>query len=224
MTKEGFWARFDKIYLGHDHDSAGDRMAEKLSEFILKDCYRVKCPSTYASAKYHADGTIKHESEWGADWTDFFKSDGCFEEFLSLMDEAPICSTKIDLAETSDNLVTEGRFNVAPVEINGAYINCRMYYPVQTLVRKKEVDEYGIEYFSERYETVVVRSDGTVHKAVKSPAPRGTPDSERVIRLSDGTLIRSEPRPNDFGTWKWNNIEAYKYQLKSKHVFITKTL
>lgn len=209
MTKEGFWARFDKIYLGHDHDSAGDRMAEKLSELILKDCYRVKCPASYALAKYNADGSIKPDSEWGADWTDFFKADSCIEEFLSLLDDAPICATKIDLVEGSNNFLAEGRFNVAPVDINGAYINERMYYPVQTLVRKKEIDEYGAEYFSERYETVVVRSDATVHKAIKSPAPRGTPDSERVIRLSDGTLIRSEPKPNDFCTWKWSNIEAY---------------
>ena len=84
-----------------------------------------------------------------------------------------------------------------------------MYYPIQTLIRQKSVNEYGKEYFLERYETVVVRSDATVHKAIKSPAPRGTPDSERVIRLSDGTLIRSEPKPNDFCTWKWSNIEAY---------------
>ena len=209
MRSEGFWSRFEKIYLGHDHDSAGDRMAEKLSELILKDCYRVKCPASYAPAKYSADGTIKPDSEWGADWTDFFKADSCIEEFLSLLNDSPICATKIDFAEGSNNFLAEGRFNVAPVDINGAYINERMYYPVQTLVRKKEIDEYGVEYFSERYETVVVRSDATVHKAIKSPAPRGTPDSERVIRLSDGTLIRSEPKPNDFCTWKWSNIEAY---------------
>lgn len=50
-----------------------------------------------------------------------------------------------------------------------------------------------------------------------SPAPKGTPDSERVVRLSDGTLIRSEPKANDYGTWKWNNIDAYiKGKLKSQ--------
>ena len=41
---ESFWGKFDKIYLGHDHDSAGDRIAEKLTKYIPKDCYRVKCP------------------------------------------------------------------------------------------------------------------------------------------------------------------------------------
>ena len=84
-----------------------------------------------------------------------------------------------------------------------------MYYPIQTLIRQKSVNEYGKEYFLERYETVVVRSDRTIHKAIKSPAPPNTPDSERVIRLSDGTLIRSEPKPTEFSTWKWNNIDAF---------------
>lgn len=84
-------------------------------------------PTTYAPAKYNPDGTIKRENEWGADWTDFFKSDGCIEEFLSLLSDAPICSTTINVAEESDNLLSEGRSNVAPVDINGAYINGRMY-------------------------------------------------------------------------------------------------
>lgn len=213
---ESFWGKFDKIYLGHDHDSAGDRIAEKLTEYIPKDCYRVKCPISYAqNAKYTASGEVKPQSEWGADWTDFFKADSCIEEFLALLDDAPTCTTKIDESEHQDNFNIEGRFNVSPTDINNAYINGKMYYPIQTLVRKKEFDEYNQEYFVERYETVVVRSDGTVHKAVKSPAPKGTPDSERVVRLSDGTLIRSEPKANDYGTWKWNNIDAYiKGKLK----------
>ena len=213
---ESFWGKFDKIYLGHDHDSAGDRIAEKLTEYIPKDCYRVKCPISYAqNAKYTASGEVKPQSEWGADWTDFFKADSCIEEFLALLDDALTCTTKIDESEHQDNFNIEGRFNVSPTDINNAYINGKMYYPIQTLVRKKEFDEYNQEYFVERYETVVVRSDGTVHKAVKSPAPKGTPDSERVVRLSDGTLIRSEPKANDYGTWKWNNIDAYiKGKLK----------
>ncbi len=209
MQEPEFWIGFDKIYLGHDHDSAGDKIAEKLSDFIPKDCYRVKCPSHYAKAKYSANGEIKPASEWGADWTDFFKADSCIEEFLNLLEEAPICDTKLEDADLQSTLNVEGRFNVAPIDINNAFIGGRMYYPIQTLVRQKNVDEYGKEYFLERYETVVVRSDGTIHKAIKSPAPPNTPDSERVIRLSDGTLIRSEPKPTEFSTWKWNNIDAF---------------
>lgn len=83
----------------------------------------------------------------GADWTDFFKADSCIEEFLSLLNDSPICATKIDFAEGSNNFLAEGRFNVAPVDINGAYINERMYYPVQTLVRKKRLMNMGWNTF-----------------------------------------------------------------------------
>lgn len=205
MKNANFWTKFEKIYLGHDHDSAGNKIAEKLSEFIPLECYRILCPSHYAPIKYNSDGSEKPENEWGADWTDFFKRDSCIEEFLSLLEEAEPIS--LDVKE-EDNL-SEGRFNVAPVDINGAYLNKKMYYPVQTLVRQKQTDDYQNTYYVERYETVVVRSDATVHKAVMSPAPKGTPDSERVIRLSDGTLIRSAPKPNEFGTWNWSSINDY---------------
>lgn len=66
LSKMKVLGKFDKIYLGHDHDSAGDRIAEKLTEYIPKDCYRVKCPISYAqNAKYTASGEVKPQSEWG---------------------------------------------------------------------------------------------------------------------------------------------------------------
>ena len=212
MKNPDFWAKFDKIYLTQDFDKAGDTMAEKISEFIVGDCYRVRCPAHYANPKFEKDGTEKPSDQWGADWTDFFRSDGCIDEFLSLLEEAPVCSITVETIDNNDPFNVKnavGRFHVAPIDINGAYINRKMYYPVQTLMRKKETDEYGQEYISERYETVVVSSDGVINKSVKSPAPPGTPDSERVIRLTDGTLIRAEPKPNDYSSWSWNSIESY---------------
>ena len=41
----------------------------------------------------------------------------------------------------------------------------------------------------ERLEVVVVRSDGAVLHTMKTKAQKGTPDSQRVLRLSDGTLV-----------------------------------
>ena len=208
MKNESFWTRFETIYLAHDHDSAGDVMAEKLMPFIGRDAFRLKVPPHFAKPKYSVDGVLKDESEWGADWTDFFKANPGKTEFINHIQNAPLFSIRLEKASSNEEL-SVGRFNVAPVDINGAYLNGFMYYPIQTLVRKQEEDEYGSSFVSERYETVVVRSDKTVHKAIKSPAPKGTPDSERVIRLTDGTLIRSEPKANDYGTWKWNHIDAY---------------
>lgn len=61
----------------------------------------------------------------------------------------------------------------------------------------------------ERLETVVVRSDRTVHSAVLTPAPKGTRERERVMRLTDGTLIDREPQANKYGTWSWPSIKTY---------------
>ena len=203
-----FWQKFEKIYLGHDHDSAGDKMAEIISQFALKDCYRVKCPVEYANPKYDANGIEKDSSEWGADWTDFFKKDGCIELFTSLLDEAEICSTKIT-ESFEDDLLKEGTFDYKPIDINNAYINGFMYYPVETFERKIRVDEYGNKHPLELRKTVIVRSDAVTLSAIKMQAPEGTPDSKRIVRLSDGTLIRSEPSVNEYATWEWASISAY---------------
>ena len=56
---------------------------------------------------------------------------------------------------------------------------------------------------------MVVRSDGTVHSAVLTDAPRGTRERDRVMRLTDGTLIDREPQPNRYGTWSWPSIKTY---------------
>jgi hypothetical protein len=60
----------------------------------------------------------------------------------------------------------------------------------------------------ERRETVVVRSDRTVHQAIWSQPPQNTRHQDRVIRLA-GILIDHEPRHNKYGTWSWPSIKAY---------------
>lgn len=42
---------------------------------------------------------------------------------------------------------------------------------------------------TERLETVVVKSDQTVHTMAIRPAPKGTRFEDRVLRLTDGTLV-----------------------------------
>jgi hypothetical protein len=99
------------------------------------------------------------------------------------------------------------------VNINGAYHNGHLYYPVQILSRTSDVapGEGGTNVVRdvERLETVVVRSDRTVHSAVVTAAPRGTREKDRVMRLTDGTLVDREPQPNKYGTWSWPSIRDY---------------
>lgn len=67
----------------------------------------------------------------------------------------------------------------------------------------------GIVRQVERLETVVVKSDRTVHTTVMTPAPKGTRFEDRVMRLTDGTLIDRAPTPNRYGSWSWHSIKAY---------------
>jgi hypothetical protein len=99
-----------------------------------------------------------------------------------------------------------------PVDINGAYLSGRLYYGVQTLVRDFEIvrhpDGREEEIATERQEAVVVRSDRTVHTAIRSKMPRQASADAAVWRLG-GTLISGPPRANRWATWRWPSIHAY---------------
>lgn len=189
-----FWARWEKVYLGQDNDEAGDHVASKLAELLERDAHRVLVPKWY-----------------GKDWTDFWQAGGDVAEFFQILDEAQVISLKVKDGEDLDQ--GYGRFAYKPININGAYHNGHLYYAVQTLNRgvditRKETGE-EVVHDVERLETVVVRSDRTVHSANWATAPKGTRDRERVLRLTDGTLIDREPQANKYGTWMWPSIKAY---------------
>lgn len=191
----GFWSRWNNIYFGHDNDDAGDLTAARLAEFIGKEARRVSVPKWY-----------------GKDWTDFWQAGGDRAEFNQLLEEAPPVSIKVNTGD-KDEPSGYGRFAYKPLNINGAFHNSHLYYTVEILNRGVDIvrQESGEDVVRdvERLETVVVRSDRTVHSATWAPAPKGTRDRERVMRLSDGTLIDREPRPNKYGTWSWPSINAY---------------
>lgn len=188
-----FWARWDTVYFGQDNDEAGDLVALKLAELVGREARRVSVPRWY-----------------GKDWTDFWQSGGDVSEFAQLLDEAPVVSLRIQPEEDAPGY---GRFAYRPVNINGAFHGGHLYYTVQTLnrgvdVSRKETGE-EVVHDVERLETVVVRSDRTVHSAVWAAAPKGTREKERVLRLTDGTLIDREPQANKYGTWSWDSIKTY---------------
>ncbi len=189
-----FWAQWEKVYFGQDNDAAGDHVASKLAEFTGREIRRVSVPKWY-----------------GKDWTDFWQSGGDLPEFLQLLEEAPVVSLKIQSDESA--ALGYGRFAYAPLNINGAFHNGHLYYTVQILNRGVDIERKttGEEVVVdvERLETVVVRSDRTVHSAQWAAAPKGTKERERVLRLTDGTLVDREPQANKYGTWSWPSINAY---------------
>ena len=93
-------------------------------------------------------------------------------------------------------LVTAGRIPIEqmdvgqqqPVDIGGAYVNGYLYYPYRF---KRTLVEDGVEL--SRYETRVLRSDGVSLGYSYKPAPKGTPQEDRVLALEDGTDITKVP-------------------------------
>ncbi len=188
-----FWAKWSAVYLAQDNDEAGDKIAERVLEFVGREARRIRVPA-----------------DLGKDWTDFWQNGGTIEYFKELLDEAPVASVAISVVEPKHSVLDGppriGRFSHRPVDINGAYVNGHLYYPTETHVIRRD-EETGM--MVERVETMVVRSDRTTHTAFYAPAPPGTPLHKRILKLSDGTVIVKEPRASTHHTWDFEAILAY---------------
>lgn len=105
-------------------------------------------------------------------------------------------------------IMHEGFHGYAPANVNNSYNNGFLYYPVQTVIAKLE-SVNGTEKLAEKIETVVIRSDRTMQRITKSERLNEGDVGHDVLRLTDGTLIHTPPKPNNHGTWKWQYIEAF---------------
>jgi hypothetical protein len=196
----GFWRRWDEVYLGHENSEAGEHVVAKLLKLMGRQARRAAAPSQY-----------------GKGWTDFWQCGGTPDEFVRLLAEAPAVEHRELITEITDRGAAgadaAGAYAYDPVDVNGAFHRGHLYYPVRILQRGREAgraasgrdDAFPVEWL----ETVVVKSDRTVHRAEWVAAPRGKRSQDRVLRLDDGTLIDREPQPNKYGTWSWPSIKKY---------------
>ena len=188
-----FWARWAAVYLAHGADDESDALAAQLAGLTGREARRLRPPG----------GGVYT-------WVDFWQNGGTVEQFRELVEAAPAVSQPIGTSVSEEQL---GRVPYEPVDINGAFHNGHLYCTVQTLNRALAVEANttgsGTLEVLENLETVVVRSDHTVHTAVWAKAPRGTRQQDRVLRLTDGTLIDREPRPNRYATWSWPSVKAF---------------
>ena len=98
-----------------------------------------------------------------------------------------------------------GDFAASTISLHGGVADGRMYYPFM-IERRRSVGGGGLVC---SYETIVLRSDGAVLEARTLPAPPGTPASQRVHCLTDGTRISSPPTPSTTATWSLASIQAF---------------
>lgn len=189
-----YWERFEHVFAGHDNDKAdpltgrraGDEHAKAIARVAERDIRRVTPPGV-------------------KDWNDWVLAGHTVEEFKLLLDESEAINV-IEKVEDDDG-ESLGRFAADPVSIVGEYHNGYLYEAVRTLVRERSEASGEVV---EHYNTIVIRSDRTQHRAQVMKAPKGTPDHCRVWRLiPDGTLLSRPPEPNPNLTWTWPSIRAW---------------
>jgi hypothetical protein len=190
-----FWSQWRVIYFGQNNNLIGEQAARSLARCCGREAFRARVPE-----------------DMGQSWTDFFLSGGTVEHFYNILKKSSSVSDQVPKSSSLHEQL--GEFAVRPVNINGAFVNGNLYYPFTVERREVErVERKGMvvaEDVVTSYVTKVLRSDGTVLDIVRLPAPRGTPQSQRVLALTDGTRIEREPHPSHYATW----------QLESLHEFI----
>lgn len=190
-----FWDEWETVYLGHDNDQpnpktgkkAGDEHAKSLARLAMREMRRV-WPVGYK------------------DWNDFFLAGKTAQDFEQVLQGAyPLSLKELVPAAVDDR--GPGFHAAAPVAVAGNFHNGHLYDAVDVLERVAD-DETG--QLMERYRTVVVRSDGTLHSVATMPAPKGTKTSQLVHRLvPDGSLLDGPVKPSPYSSWNWNSIQDF---------------
>lgn len=182
-----FWRRWETVYCGYGRGEINEAKASKLAEVCGGNVRRVLPPTAQ-----------------GPNWPSFWRAADGPEEFARTLDEAPPVLPGIPGGAGAGF----GYLPYEPIDVNGAYHGGHLYHTARVVRRGVEITVGDVRDV-ERLETVVIRSDRTAHTAVIAQAPRGTAQRDRVLRLTDGTLLDRPPRPNRFGTWSWVAIKGY---------------
>ena len=200
-----FWRKFEVVYLAHSNTALGDKTAVAISQIAGCETRR-----------------LRPAADFGMTWAEFWRKGGILDEFHRHIAEAPVLGINIS-ADSTDSTAL-GRFDYNPVDIGRTFYRGHLYYVTKTGVNSLEsikkygkgldwaetekTPVYGVRRTS-RKETVVVRSDRTLLTHIEEPYPRGTPPEDRILRLTDGTLIDSPPVASEFTTWPWAAINDY---------------
>lgn len=166
-----FFAGWRRVYLGQDADDTGDKLAQQVRELTHREALRARPP------------------EGHKDWTDWLNSGASSSDFAVLLKVAPVLDEPLVETTTPHASNAPGYYAAEAVEINGAWTRGHLYYPYRVL--SKTIDEKKQEHH--KYETLVLRSDGQAFSVRYLPAPEGTPLSDRVLALGDGTYVRRRP-------------------------------
>lgn len=167
-----FFTSWNYVYLGQDADETGDALANKVAALAHRETHRMRPPG---------------ESK---DWTDWLNTGGGDSVgFIALLKTASLITELLAVTTPPTSSSAPGDYAATAVEINGAWVTGRLYYPYRVL--SKSIDEKNV--VRHQYETRVLRSDGEAFSVRYLPAPPDTPIANRVLALGDGIIVRRHP-------------------------------
>src|SRR3954454_18329778 len=123
------WQRWAKVYLSHDVDAAGDKMAMDIASCAGRDCHRVKLPT---------------DGRKGYDWTDWLNErERTFDEFRVLLDVAQPVSLPQPSEDGGehDTDVWDGTYQVERINAHGAFLKGHLYYATEVESRTNVMNE-----------------------------------------------------------------------------------
>jgi hypothetical protein len=188
-SSPGFWSRFRRIVLLPSPGLAD--FEQRIGPKIGRTLEKLNLP-----AQFDTLGQLTRAPDGPS-----------FDELLA--SAKPIVGVVVrGVADVPDDAL--GAFAAAPVRVAGAFVNGFSYYPFAIESRELEtVDAATRGRMVHSYSTMIVRSDGHVLSTEVLPAPRGTPADQRILALSDGTRIVSEPIASRTGTWSFAAIQRF---------------
>lgn len=145
----------------------------------------------------------------GESWADVVRLGGSVSEISRIIAGAKPFVIEATAAVRPDGGDVVGDFDAVPICVEGALVKGLLHYPITMERRAYEDRGAGGPMLVQHYVTRILRSDGALLDIERLPAPHGTPEGGRVLALSDGTRILSEPRPGRFGTWRFESMTAF---------------
>jgi len=192
-TSPVFWQSWDKVYLGHDADEAGDALAHRVRELAGRDVYRVRVPKDY-----------------GKDWTDFFLGGQTAEDLATLLELATIFDVTIQTLPSPTLPHQAGTHAVIPVDVSRTYVNGHLYVPFRVLESQIEKvrgsNGKTARRTVQRYRTLLLRSDGV---ACTFLPPRSKGHAQ--AGPGPGAERRHLPQPRPDGRRRPGQLQPLRY-------------
>lgn len=190
-----FFNAFEKVFLGHDKDKAGEAIAMEWASFAGLKSYRIAPPFS-----------IEDKNK---DWTDFFaietNNNNVFADLLSHahMVNPVKLTTKVKLLQECQ--IGE-ILPPASLDVTSAFFNGLMYYSIKVMQTSLAVD--GSMGLTECIK--VLRSDKRILEVL--PIKQGTLYTTlktQMYQLSDGTIIKRVPQVAASASWDWDSAYAW---------------